>query len=427
MRVRYEHWVQNLSWDWCISRQRYYGVPFPAWHCRSCGATVLAAGEQLPVDPLSDPAPRSCACGSNDLAPDEDVMDTWATSSLSPQIVAKLFEEPELHARLFPMQLRPQAHDIIRTWSFYTIVKAHFHFGTIPWEALMISGHALDPSGRKIGKSKGNSAVTPSGLIERHSADAVRYWACSAGLGGDQPLSEERMKQGRRLGTKLWNAARFASPHLGEASPTAMPSHPTDRWLLSALQGLIDQATARWLAYDYAGALELTERFFWGTLCDQYLELAKGRLYDGAGAARDSARHALAIAFEVILKLLAPIMPHITEELFGRLFPGRGSIHVAAWPEPRAELRDAAAEAAGAALLALAGAVRRHKSARGLSLGAPLTALRLACADAALREQIAAAEHDLRSISRAGRLSWAAESGEGFSEAAPGLWIAIEE
>jgi len=426
MRVRYEHWVQNLSWDWCISRQRAFGVPFPAWHCRACGATILADESQLPVDPLADAPPRACTCGSANLAPDEDVMDTWATSSLSPQIAGRMLAEPELYRRLFPMQLRPQAHDIIRTWSFYTIARAHLHFGAIPWEALMISGHALDASGRKFSKSKGNAPVTPMPLIERHGADAVRYWACSAGLGADQPLSEERMRQGRRLATKLWNAARFAAPHIAAAGPGAAPSLPADRWLLSALQGLIADATARWEAYDYAGALDLTERFFWGTLCDQYLELAKGRLYDGQGPTRDSARATLAIAFEAVLKLLAPVMPHVSEEVFGHLFPGAGSVHVAAWPAARPELRDAAAEAAGEALLALAGAVRRYKSGQGMSLGAPLAGLRLACADPGLRAALQASEHDLRSVSRAARVDWAAEAGEGFAEVAPGLWLAIE-
>ncbi|HEX5691899.1 MAG TPA: class I tRNA ligase family protein, partial [Roseiflexaceae bacterium] len=211
MHARYEHWVANLNWDWCISRQRFYGVPFPAWHCTACGATIFADEAQLPVDPTVDMPPRACECGNAELQPDEDVMDTWATSSVSPQIAGQMFEEPELYARLFPMQLRPQAHDIIRTWAFYTIAKSLFHFGTLPWETVMISGHALDPSGRKFSKSKGNAAVMPTALVERHGADAVRYWACRATLGGDQPLSEETMRQGKRLVTKLWNAGKLCA------------------------------------------------------------------------------------------------------------------------------------------------------------------------------------------------------------------------
>jgi valyl-tRNA synthetase len=436
MRARYESWVGGLAYDWCISRQRYFGVPFPAWHCASCGATILADEAQLPVDPLSDPPPRACACGSSDLRPDEDVMDTWATSSMSPQIAGKMLEDPALYQRLFPMQLRPQAHEIIRTWTFYTIVKSHFHFGQLPWETVMLSGHALDPSGRKLSKSKGNAAVMPLELIERHGADAVRYWACRATLGGDQPLTEETMRQGRRLVTKLWNAARFCAAQMPQQSGTATENlqsaiynlqSPTDRWLLSSLQRAIAEATERWLAYDYAGGLEIAERFFWGAFCDQYLELAKGRLYDGEGAARESAQATIALAFEAILKLLAPALPHITEQLYGQLFPGRGSLHTARWPELDATLHDPAAEAAGAAILAVTGAVRRFKTARGRSLGAPLAGLTIACADPGLRASLELAAADLRSVSRAERLAWASGPDAGAEELAPGLWLTIAE
>ncbi len=216
MQVRYEHWVTNLSWDWCISRQRFYGVPFPIWYCDQCGATILAEESQLPVDPTTDAPPRACDCGNADLRPEEDVMDTWATSSVSPQIAAQMFENPELYKRLFPMQLRPQAHDIIRTWAFDTIVKSLFHFGQIPWATLAISGHALAPSGNKFSKSKGNAKLSPEDLIERHSADAVRYWACGGALGADQLLSEEAMRQGSRLVTKLWNASRFIAVQIAD-------------------------------------------------------------------------------------------------------------------------------------------------------------------------------------------------------------------
>ncbi|NJO84428.1 MAG: valine--tRNA ligase [Blastochloris sp.] len=221
MRTRYEHWVENLSWDWCISRQRVFGVPFPVWHCAQCGEVILADEAQLPIDPMTTAPPRACACGNVALQADEDVMDTWATSSVSPLIAALRWNEINGDTRplaeqlatlsLSPMQLRPQAHDIIRTWAFYTIVKSHYHFGRIPWETIMISGHGLDPSGRKIDKSKGNAPVTPGGLIDRYGADAVRYWACGGRTGADQAISEEEMKQGARLVTKLWNAARFAA------------------------------------------------------------------------------------------------------------------------------------------------------------------------------------------------------------------------
>jgi valyl-tRNA synthetase len=249
------------------------------------------------------------------------------------------------------------------------------------------------------------------------------------------------MRQGRRLVTKLWNAARFVRVAGGgeqaegggdtrEGGPllrASQISHPTDRWLLSALQATIEEATARWLAYDYAGGLESAERFFWGTFCDQYLELVKGRLYDGAGAAKESAQATVAIAFDAVLKLLAPVLPHITEELYGRLCPGRGSLHTAAWPAADPALRDPAADAAGAAIVAIAGAVRRHKTARGRSLGAPLAGLSIACVDPALRARLEAAGDDLRSVSRAGGLAWADQPGDGYEPLLPGLWLRVEE
>jgi valyl-tRNA synthetase len=269
------------------------------------------------------------------------------------------------------------------------------------------------------------------------------------------------MRQGRRLVTKLWSAARLCEPQIqawhaaapgnlqqgaapgnlqqdaapGNLQQDAAPGNlqsaicnlqsPTDRWLLSALQAAIAEATACWEAYDSAGALAVAERFFWATFCDQYLELVKGRLYDGAGAARASAQATLAHAFEAILKLLAPVLPHIAEELYGRLYPGRGSIHTAAWPAPAPH--DPEAERVGAALLALVAAVRRHKTARGRSLGAPLAALQIACADAALRVDLQAAADDIAAVARAAALRWADTGGAGREQVAPGLWLLIAE
>jgi valyl-tRNA synthetase len=435
MRVRYEHWVQNLAWDWCISRQRFYGVPFPAWHCAACGATVLADEDQLPVDPLADAPPSACACGSTDLRPDEDVMDTWATSSLSPQIAGQLFAHPELYAKVFPMQLRPQAHDIIRTWSFYSIARSHLHFGQVPWETLMISGHALDPQGRKFSKSKGNAPTTPMALIDRHGADPVRYWACSAALGADQPLSEDQMRQGRRLTIKLWSVARLAAQHseygggeIGEGRALPEPLPAGDRALISWLQALVAEVTARWEAYDYAGALEQTERFFWGTFCDQYLELVKGRLYDGDEAGKESARATIGLAFGTIVRLLAPVMPHICEEIHAGLFAGEGgSIHTAGWPTLDASLHDDAAEATGLALFAIAGAARRYKTGHSRSLGSPLGRLTIACDDKRLRAALQECAFDICRVTRAATLEWRETPTDDLQEASPSLWVGIEE
>jgi len=452
MQTRYEHWVANLGWDWCISRQRFYGVPFPLWHCDACGTTILADEAQLPVDPLSDAPPCPCDCGNADLRPESDVMDTWATSSVSPQIALRMLEEPELYQRLFPMQLRPQAHDIIRTWAFYTIVKSHYHFGTIPWETVMISGHGLDPAGHSIHKSLGNSPIAPDALIARYGADAIRYWACGGSVGADQPINEANMKQGARLVTKLWNASRLIASHLtdeikNEELRIEKDWHRqnnsqfsilnsqflllADRALLSWLQHLIARAAASFCAYDYAAALEATERFFWGTFCDNYLEWVKARLYDGSSAERRAAQATLAHTLLAILKLLAPIMPHITEEIYQQLYSARGedcsgSIHTSAWPQPDDALIDPGAERAGEALLAITSAARRFKSARKLGLGAELAGITIALEDTELRAALEQSQVDLRSVTRARAIAFVATPGEGSGEIAPGLWARIE-
>jgi valyl-tRNA synthetase len=469
MQARYEHWVENLSWDWCISRQRAFGVPFPAWHCAQCGETILADEAQLPLDPATAAPPRACACGNAHLQADEDVMDTWATSSVSPLIAALRWNEINGDTRSLaeqlatlrpaPMQLRPQAHDIIRTWAFYTIVKSHYHFGTIPWETIMISGHGLDPAGRKIDKSKGNAPVTPIGLIDRYGADAVRYWACGGRPGADQPISEEEMKQGARLVTKLWNAARFAESQIGDRrleigarvlqSPTSNLQW-SDRALLSWMQRLVERATADFRAYDYAAARDATERFFWHTLCDNYLEWVKARLYDGTDAERQAAQYTLYHTLLALLKLFAPIIPHITEEIYQRMYVADGaggdgaggdgaggdgvgvhggsalqgmSIHRAGWPTVDASLIDPAAERVGAAMLALTGYVRRFKAARQMSLGAELPLLQIAADDEALHTALERSVIDLRSVTRAREITFVDHPADGMEEVEAGLWV----
>jgi valyl-tRNA synthetase len=458
MRARYEHWVENLAWDWCISRQRFYGVPFPVWHCEQCSAIILADEEQLPIDPSADTPPRTCDCGSSELRPDPDVMDTWATSSMSPQIAARMFEQPKLYKQLFPMQMRPQAHDNIRVWAFYTIVKSHYHFGTIPWETLMISGHGLDPAGRKISKSSGNASSGPEALIARYGADPVRYWACGGALGADRPINEDEMRQGVRLVTKLWNASRFITSHLELAdderrtakdeaqhiddAPSSFvlrPSSllPADRALLSWLQRLITQATASFLGYEYHAACEATERFFWGTLCDNYLEWVKGRLYDGSIQERGAAQIALYHTLLAILKLFAPILPHVTEEIYQQLFSGTTkpdestaaafrSIHTSAWPQADPALIDEQAERAGAALLAITSGARRFKSGRKLGLGAELAGLTIVAESEELRQTLEQSRADIRSVTRAREIAFATQPDARFEQLEPGLWLLID-
>jgi valyl-tRNA synthetase len=446
MGARYREWVENLRWDWCISRQRFFGVPFPVWYCAECSEIRLADDDQLPLDPAETQPAEACACGSTRFMPEEDVMDTWATSSLSPQIAGRWLDDPELYARVFPFSLRTQAHEIIRTWAFYTILKSRREFDALPWSDALISGWGLLPHGTgKISKSKGGGATAPDAMIARYSADAVRYWAASTGPGKDTIISEEKIQLGQKLITKLWNVARFAerfnpspslSPTGGAELPPSLPDlAPVDRWLLARLGHVVERATAHFEAYDYAAAKSEVESFFWTHLTDNYLELAKERLYGEEGPAREAARFTLRETLLALLKLFAPFLPYITEAIYqeqyanptpsltptaGEEMGGFESIHRAAWPAARPEWADEAAEAAGDAIVGAATAVRRFKSERGLSLGAPLARVELATEDARLTAALTASLADLRSVTRAREVAIVPALSPGLTTAASG-------
>jgi valyl-tRNA synthetase len=411
MRTRYEHWVENLQWDWCISRQRFLGVPFPAWTCRACGEIMLATQDQLPLDSRVTAPSKPCACGSTDFEPEPDVMDTWATSSCTPLIISRWAEnDPVWFAQHFPVSLRPQAHDIIRTWAFYTIVKSVYHTGKAPWDTITISGHGLSSERNKISKSKAHSEAGPLALIEQESADALRYWATSVKAGNDTPLNLETIATGRRLVTKLWNACRFAAGRLQDLTreqiaTEQLPAHllPTDRWLLSRLAHTIEYATAELARGEYSTARAEVERFFWSDLCDNYLELAKSRLYREEGPERAAAQWTLYQALLATLKMLAPYLPFVTEEIYQQLFrqwETIESIHLTAWPVSHEYWIDAEAEEAGKALLEALRQVRRYKAEQGLSVGAELAMLTIKI-PTKLYPALQAALIDLKSATRA--------------------------
>jgi len=408
MEARYRAWVENLHWDWCISRQRYFGVPFPVWYCDECGEVMLADEEQLPVDPLEQRPERPCSCGGARFTPERDTMDTWATSSLTPQIVGRWLGDDGLYERVFPMSLRPQAHEIIRTWAFYTIAKSHYHFGALPWKEAAISGWGLAPEGSgKISKSRGGGPMPPMEMIEQYSADAVRYWAASTGFGKDSVISEEKIQAGAKLATKLWNVARFSQRFLEGYRPPAEPPALalSDRWILSHMQRLIRQATDYFRSYEFAAAKNETEVFFWSILADNYLEMCKLPLYEENS---EGARYTLHTILLTILKLFAPFLPYVTEEIYRALFAagdGGASIHRAAWPIADEAWIDELAESAGGAIVDLATAVRRYKTEHQLHLGAELERLQVAVRDPALREALAQAEPDIRSVTRAKKVA----------------------
>jgi valyl-tRNA synthetase len=445
MQARYRAWVENLNWDWCISRQRYFGVPFPLWYCKECGEVILADVDQLPVDPTVQRPNQPCQCGSTTFIPEEDIFDTWATSSMSPQIVGQWLARASgqsngLYDQVFPFALRPQAHEIIRTWAFYTVVKSYFHFGRLPWKEVLISGWGIAGEGMgKISKSRGGGPMAPMEMINHYSADALRYWAASAGTGRDAIISEERIQMGTRLVTKLWNVARFSERFLEGFTPAAAPPAltPADRWLLSRLQRLVRRATEAFDNYDYAVAKNETESFFWSDLADNYLEMCKQRLYDENHPYREGARYTLYQALLTLLKLFAPILPYITEEIYQSLFmsdveerKNHTSIHRTGWPDPQPAFEDTHAETIGEALVEIATAVRRYKSEHSLPLGTELNRLQLAVAspEAGLAQALLEATADLMSITRARLVEIipGADSALAFASTQSGIQITID-
>ena len=405
MQGRFDSWVRGLNADWCISRQRFFGVPFPLWYRVNqdgepdYDAPLMPSEARLPVDPLAD-VPEGFTADQRDepggFTGDPDIMDTWATSSLTPQIAGGWEDDPDLFSRVFPMDLRPQAHEIIRTWLFYTVLKSELEHGSLPWTNVAISGWVLDPDRKKMSKSKGN-VVTPLGLLEQHGSDAVRYWAASARLGADAAFDEQQMKVGRKLAIKILNASRFT---LGMEAAAGEVTEPLDRSMLAALAAVVRDATEAFAGYDHARALDLTERFFWA-FTDDYLELVKQRAYGAHGeAGAASAVGALRIALDTMLRLFAPFLPFVTEEVWS--WWREGSVHRAAWPTPE-ELITGAAQADtaiyefGAEVLT---AIRREKALQKVSLRAQVSLLTVADQ----MERLAMLDHIERDLKEAGNV-----------------------
>ncbi len=393
MGKRYENWTDGLAFDWCISRQRFFGVSIPVWYrldehgAPDYANPILPPPESLPVDPMSD-APNGYSEEQRDkpngFTGESDIFDTWFTSSMSPQIMSGWTDNPDRHRQLFPMDIRPQAHEIIRTWAFYTIVKAALHEDTIPWNSAVISGFIVDPDRKKMSKSKGN-VVTPIEYLDRHGADGVRYWAAQANLGTDTIFDENIMKIGRRLVTKLYNAGKFVlsqDPGTADLSVSDI-TFELDRAFIARLRDLVRHATSAFERFEFARVISAVEDFFWHSFTDTYLELTKGRAKSDDAAGRRSAVAALRTGLSVLLRMFAPFLPYITEDVWQWAFgpdTGRPSVHRAPWP--RLEELDgcAAPEHASSfqtAVTAL-GAIHKHKTLFQVSVGTPITELELA-------------------------------------------------
>jgi valyl-tRNA synthetase len=422
MRRRLEDWIDGLKWDWNITRQRRYGVPFPVWFCAACSAPVLARLEDLPVDPLADKPPvSSCpSCGGGELVPDPDVMDTWMTSSLSPQ-VNDGWAVDGTDPGLAPMSMRVQAFEIIRTWLFYSVVQSELLFGRVPWRTALISGWGLTEQGKKLSKRDLDKSTGPDGynryvpddVMGKYGADAVRLWATRGRIGTDLRYNEKDVRTGRKFAVKLWNVGRFLSMNLGDLDVSAPATAPppgerdiVDRWVLSHLADTVAEATAAFGTHDYMQAHQAASRMFWSVYCDRYLEMIKDRV--GASGDRDSARWTLWESFRVLLGLFAPFAPFVTERMYQQFYRTHGgviSLHLTRWPEPDERWRDdrPAVEAVDQ-LTVILDATRALRSGLRLGNSARLSRLTVQAHDARARSLLDQIGEPLRVAARADAL-----------------------
>lgn len=383
MSKRYENWTENLSIDWCISRQRFFGVPIPVWYKLDTNGSpnyedvLIPSIDELPIDPEID-CPKEYTENQrgkpNGFIGEKDVFDTWFTSSLTPQIVAKWGRgsNDEMES-LFPMDIRPQSHEIIRTWAFYTIVKSVLHNNTIPWKNVIISGWILDPDRKKMSKSKGN-VITPIDTIDQYGADAVRYWAASARLGTDTTYDENVFVIGNKLVTKLFNAAKFVLSHDSYATNNLTE---LDSSFIGELSKLVDNVTNYYNDYQFAQGLQITEEFFWNTFTDNYLELVKKRVFNSEGDEKASAVTSLRLGLSVLIRLLAPVLPTITDEIWSWCFAeetNTKSIHDSHWPDENEFMKFNKSKYSNSldVVIKAIRSVRQSKTSKGIGLGKPV-------------------------------------------------------
>jgi valyl-tRNA synthetase len=410
MKARYIDWVEHLGWDWCISRQRFYGIPFPVWYCKDCNEILVAKLEDLPIDPQETTYPgETCPrCSSKNITPDTDIIDTWATSAITPQINTNWLENKQLIT--IPMGMRPHAHDIIRTWTFYTIVKSCYHFNKIPWKEVVISGHVLAGK-EKISKSKGNKGVpTPYDLLEKYPADVVRYWAANGKLGTDTAFSQNQLKIGQRLVTKLWNAFRFCKDHIKNYNNTQVNVEQIDnlnKWLLQRFSNTVKKYNSYFENYNYTQALEITEKFFWQDFCDNYIELIKDQIFNPQNYDLQSIQNTQFALYHVglgILKLFAPILPHITETLYQHLFKekvGIQSIHITVLNEKTYDYNFKTSETLIDIIVTLVAHCRKLKTEQQISLKTEIENLIICSSNKTLLNQIKKEEKLITGITKA--------------------------
>lgn len=371
MFSRLESWVEGMEWDWVISRQRVFATPIPVWYCKNCGETIVAKEEWLPVDPTKDMPKEPCPkCGGTEFEGEDDVLDTWMDSSITPLAITGWPDDQ----KEYPTHLRPQGHDIIRTWAFYTILRSLALTGQIPWYEIVINGMVLGEDGRKMSKSLGN-VISPEEVIEKYGADAMRQWAAIGGvMGTDVIFSWKEIVAASRFQQKFWSVLRFAMTHLENYTPDETHRQhlrDTDRWILSRLNRLITEVDRSMEEYDFSQALKAIRGFTWYEFADNYIELVKNRLYSGSDDEKLPAKYTLHRVISALIRMLAPITPFLAEETW-QIFSGNGSVHLQSYPEVDETLIDEKAERRGELIKSIVEAVRRYKHDRGIALNAPL-------------------------------------------------------
>ena len=334
----YQLWIKSIKWDWCISRQRYYGVPFPIWYCLKCEQPIFAPKKNLPIDPSETKPPiKKCSkCNGKEFIPEKDVMDTWATSSCTPFLLRELVDK-KMRKKFFPITLRPNAFEIIRTWDFYSIVKSHYNFNTIPFKDVMISGRGFDEQGRAISKRQGNY-IPPDKFLKEYGADAIRYWATGAALSQNLRFNIQEVKKGKKTAIKLWNIARFLAMSMDnfKFSKEKIVFEAADIWIIQELNKTIKKATLAFEKYSFSKAKNEIDIFFWSKFADYYIEFIKYRIFGQDEKSKKAAQQTLLLVFYSVLKMFAPILPFITEEIYHRFFIKTEkvkSIHLLSWPK----------------------------------------------------------------------------------------------
>lgn len=399
MKSRYTNWVENIDRDWCISRQRYFGVPIPVWYCENCGEIILPDEADLPINPLVSSPKNTCPkCGCSKFKPETDIFDTWQTSSITPQINCKWAKDESFYKKMMPMSLRPNAHDIIRTWDFYTIAKSYFHSNCLPWENVMISGFVMANKDEKISKSKSNSKMSPEVLLKEKSADVTRYWASTGSLGRDVVFTEEEFKNGAKLVNKIWNASRFVVSLLDGYSPKEIELLPSDKWIVGKFNLMQKKFKEYFEKYEIGLAIGELEKFFWN-FCDNYIEISKKRLYnpDTYGVeATNSAKFASYNVLLGMLKMFAIYLPHITEEIYQnyfRTFEGEKSIHLTQLEKINVDVSDQDV-LNGDEVAQIVSKIRAFKSENNLSLKEQLSSVTLV----GFGEYVKAFESDIKAV-----------------------------